>query len=159
MTPTTNTNPIAVEGNVWEIDFNAKFFKLSGRDHKPFLKVYWKPQHETDTSIRKIKPGYYVAPVVDMEADTGGMREAWLVGLPYKERPADYPKIPKTGKGNGGGQPRNERLIAAESLLKSYVDPWRMTNTPDQVTFKNARDEIKTAVEEDLPWLMKQGGV
>jgi hypothetical protein len=155
---TDTTKPIEAEGNIWEIDFNNRFFKLSGRDHKPFLKVYWKPQHETDTSIKRIKPGFYVAPVVDMEEDAGGLREAWMVGLPYKERPADFPKIPKTGKGSNYPQ-RNEKLIAAESLLRSYTELWKMTNTPDQVLFDDARREIRKAVDEDLPWLMGKGGL
>jgi hypothetical protein len=157
MTPDT-TKPIEAEGNIWEIDFDARYFILSGRDHKPFLKVYWRAGALEDKA-REQRPGYYEAVVVEPEElDTaGGLKEAWLQSFLFRQR-GDFPKIPKTGKGSNYPQ-RNEKLIAAESLLRSYTELWKMTNTPDQVSFEDARREIKAAVDEDLPWLMGKGGM
>lgn len=123
MTPPTN--PVEVEGNIHEIDFANRYFILSDRQHKPFIKVFWKFQHEKDTRILKQKAGYYEAPVVEMEEATGGLPEAWLVGLPYLERPADYPRIPKPGKGGNGGQQRNDRAIIYQTAYKECCETAR----------------------------------
>lgn len=120
---TTDGKPVAVEGNIADIDTAAKFFTLEGRDGKVFLKVFWKLAH--DAKMMKKKPGYYEAPVVEMEEHTGGLQEAVLIDLPWKERPADFPRSQRQqGGGNKGGgnwQPKKPRVtIAATVNLQNY---------------------------------------
>jgi hypothetical protein len=152
------TNPAGeqVEGNVTDLDLDARFFTLEDRTGKVFIKIYWKPAHEE--KMRKQKPGYYEAPFVEMEEKTGGLQEAVLVDLPYKDR-GDFPRAQK--KGGQGGRPytpRNERIIVAQCLLKAWTDLWINTNTPDSVTFDDAREDILKAVEADLQRVMTAGG-
>ncbi len=148
-----------VEGNVSDLDHDAKFFVLEDRTGKAFVKIYWKAAH--DEKMRKQKVGYYEAPLVTMEENTGGMQEAVLVDLPFKDR-GDFPRMQKKGYAGGGGrqyQPRNERIIVVECMLKAYCELWCSTNTPDQVTFADAREDILKAVEQDLSRVLKAGGV
>jgi hypothetical protein len=61
----------------------------------------------------------------------------------------------------GGGRPftpRNEKIIVVQVLIKAYCDLWINTNTPDSVTFADARAEILAAVEADLGRVMNAGG-
>jgi hypothetical protein len=51
-----------------------------------------------------------------------------------------------------------DRLIVTQCLMKAYTDLWINTNTPDSVTFDDAREEIIAAVEKDLPRVMEIGG-
>jgi len=53
--------------------------------------------------------------------------------------------------------PPKDRLIVAQTLVKAYTELWCNTNTPDQVTFKDAREDILAAVEEDLPKVLAMG--
>jgi hypothetical protein len=118
----TGSNPAGeqVEGNVADLDFDARFFTLEDRTGKVFIKIYWKPAHEE--KMRKQKPGYYEAPFVEMEEKTGGLQEAVLVDLPYKDR-GDFPRAQK--KGGQGGRPytpRNEKIVVYECVYKANAD-------------------------------------
>lgn len=53
--------------------------------------------------------------------------------------------------------PPKDRLIVVQCLVKAYTDLWCNTNTPDQVTFEDAREDILTAVEQDLPKVLAMG--
>lgn len=125
--------PVTVEGNICEIDFDNKFFTLSGKDHAPFIKIYWRPAHEE--KMKKQKVGYYEAPTVEMdEPGVGGsLKEGFLSDLPYKERPADYPRLPRPGgaKGSGGRpyQPRNEKPIIYQVCYKEACETARRVST------------------------------
>jgi hypothetical protein len=152
-----------VEGNLSEIDTDAKFIKLEDRTGKVFIKIFYKPAHEE--RIRKQKVGYYEAPLVTLEENTGGLQEAVLIDLPYKSRPADFPKMQRHGGQQGGRPytPRNEKIIVAQCLLKCWTELWQHTNiinqNPDHdKTFADARAEILEAVEADLQRVMTAGG-
>jgi len=53
--------------------------------------------------------------------------------------------------------PPKDRLIVVQCLVKAYTELWCNTNTPDSVTFGDARKEILAAVEQDLPRVMAMG--
>lgn len=121
----TTGNPAGdqVEGNVAEIDLDNKYFILEDRTGKPFVKIYWKAAHED--KMRKQKVGYYEAPLVTLEENTGGMQEAILVDLPFKDR-GDFPRMQK--KGGFGGKsytPRNEKIVAYECCYKEACETAR----------------------------------
>ena len=119
--PGANPAGETVEGNVSDLDLDAKFFVLEDRTGKAFIKIYWKPAH--DEKMRKQKVGYYEAPLVTMEEKTGGLQEATLIDLPFKDR-GDFPRMQKTGGSGGGwkGQPRNEKPVVFESVFKTCAD-------------------------------------
>ena len=162
------TNPAGeqVEGNVTEIDLPARYFILEDRQAKPFLKVFWAAAQEGPADnptylfkkIRKLQPGYYTTPVVTLEEKTGGLQEGIMVDLPYKERPADFPKVKKKGGTGGNYQPRNERAIILECCLKVAADVWiagsDKTLKYEEVMIKITTEAIKTAKE-----LCKEAGV
>ena len=164
MTPPTN--PVEVEGNIWEIDFPNRYFTLSDKQHKPFIKVFWKFQHEKDTRILKQKAGYYEAPIVEMEDPDigGGLKEAWLVGLPYLERPADYPRIPKPGKGSNGSNPRNDRAIIYQTAYKECCETARhhllqLADQFDEAECNRVMDWALTRAKADAKDICNEVGV
>lgn len=113
-----------------------------------------------DEKFAKLKPGYYRK--FSGEANNPDIVTA--VGWMGKDEPewvkARYKALHPSGSGGGWkGQPRNERIIVVECMLKAYCDLWCNTNTPDQITFADAREEILAAVEADLPRVMKAGGL
>jgi hypothetical protein len=73
----------------------------------------------------------------------------------YWKKPDNWPASKGYGK---SFQPRNEKIIVAQTLLKCWTELWFNTITPDSVNFDQARDEILTAVENDLERVMKAGG-
>ena len=153
------TNPAGeqVEGNVSDIDLDAKFFTLEDRTGKVFIKIYWKPAHEE--KMRKQKAGYYEAPLVTMEGKTGGLQEAVLVDLPYKDR-GDFPRIQKKGGNSGGGRPftpRNEKPMIYESAFKSCVDLVR----PDDfkgMDYAARAEAVRIEAEKIAKWMITNGG-
>lgn len=113
----------SVEGNVTEIDLSAHFFILEDRQAKPFIKVFWTAALEGPADnlsyvfkkIRKLQPGFFAAPLVTLEENTGGLQEGILIDLPWKDRPADFPRPQKKGaKGGGGYVPKNDKAIIHE---------------------------------------------
>jgi len=50
-----------------------------------------------------------------------------------------------------------DRLIVTQCLLKCWTDLWCNNNTPDSVTFDEAREDILAAVEKDLQRVMNAG--
>jgi hypothetical protein len=52
------------------------------------------------------------------------------------------------------GDQQDKRAIMKSVLIKAWTSLWMQTNTPDTVTFEDARREIRKAVDEDLPWAM-----
>ena len=169
----TGTAPIippeeTTEGNVTEIDLENRSMLIEDRAGIPFMKLFWrKVQEEFDghptaliNQIRKLKPGYYVAPVID-GVDTsisGKVKEAYIKALPYKDRPADFPRQQKKPFGGGGGRPRNEKLIVLQSTLKACADVFAITTTPDSMDFDAAMDLIIARAVKDTDALMKAGG-
>jgi hypothetical protein len=165
MTATDNQQPPKTEGNIWEIDFPNRYFILSNRQHKPFIKIYWRPQHEKDTNILKQVPGYYEAPVIELEEESsGGLKEAWLVGLPYQKRPEDFPKIPKTPKGGSGYPQRNDRAIMFEITYKEACETARrqllqVSEPFDAVECDSVMDWAIARAEKDGKELCRMAGV
>ena len=171
-----------VEGNLYgEVDFENRCFILSDREHKPWMKVYWGQAIEgpkdnptyTLNQIRRLKPGYYVAPVVGIEQSesAGGLKEASLLDLPYKDRPADFPKVPKKGGGQSGSrqwQPRNERIIVLQTCYKECAEMARQvimlssgmpTDKSDIDVINEYMDWVIQRAEKDADELCKHGGV
>ena len=126
------TNPAGeqVEGNVADIDIAAHYFILEDRQAKPFIKVFWTAALEGPAEnpsyvfkkIKKLQPGYFAAPLVELEEETGGLQEAILIDLPWKDRPADFPKPQKKGgEGQTNWQPKKPRVtISATVNLQNY---------------------------------------
>lgn len=158
------------EGNVTEIDLENRHLLIEDRAGTPFMKLFWhKAQEEFDgkptalfNQIRKLKPGYYVAPVIEgVESSISGkIKEAYLKGLPYKERPADFPRSQQK-KGGFGGRPytpRNERVIVLQCCMKVAADVWiggsDRTLKYEEVMAKITAEAIKAAGE-----LCRAGGV
>lgn len=64
------------------------------------------------------------------------------------------PRLPRDQKPPA----QDDVLIAAEVLLKAWTELWPNCNTPDTITFKDARKDILDAVKEDLPALLAMRG-
>jgi hypothetical protein len=150
---TANPAGEQVEGNIAEIDLPAQFFILEDRQGKPFLKVFWSKAQEGPAEnpsylfkkIRKLQPTYYATPIVRMEESTGGIQEAVIIDLPYKDRPADFPRPAKKGGSGSGwkGQPHNDRAIIMQCALKVAADVWIAGRPQDEILkFENEMKEI-----------------
>jgi len=135
------TNPIppeeTTEGNVTEIDLENRHILIEDRTGTPFMKLFWhKAQEEFDgkptalfNQIRKLQKGFYVAPVItDVDASVSGkIKEAYIKGLPYKER-GDFPRQQQKKGGFGGGRPytpRNEKPIIYQVCYKEACETVR----------------------------------
>ena len=123
-----------VEGNVTEIDLAAQYLILEDRQAKPFIKIFWPKTLEgpadnpsyTFKKIRKLQPGFFAAPLVTMEEKTGGIQEAVLIDLPWKDRPADFPMPLKKGKGgNSGYSHKNDKAIIYEVTYQEMQSTFR----------------------------------
>jgi hypothetical protein len=107
---------------------------------------------------------------VTLEEKTGGLQEGIMVDLPYKERPADFPKVQK--KGGSGGRPyvpRNEKIVVYECVYKANSDNIRSMlpmldasghfNSKDFAVLYNELMDIAMArTMKDAPELCKAGG-
>lgn len=120
------------EGNVTEIDLENRHILIEDRTGTPFMKLFWhKAQEEFDgkptklfNDIRKLQKGYYVAPVIkDQDTSASGkIKEAYIVSLPYKQRPEDFPRQQQRKGGYGGGRayvPKNDKIMAYECTYKA----------------------------------------
>jgi hypothetical protein len=171
---TTGNAPIippeeTTEGNVTEIDLENRSMLIEDRAGVPFMKLFWrKVQEEFDghptaliNQIRKLKAGYYVAPVIGEidESISGKIKEAYIKSLPYKDRPADFPRSQqkKPFGGGGGGRPRNEKPMAYESAFKSCTELVRDTDFPGMPY----ADRIKAVLDQAEivgDWIVRKGG-
>jgi len=167
----TGTAPIippeeTTEGNVTEIDLENRSMLIEDRAGVPFMKLFWhQKQEEFDghptaliNQIRKLKPGYYVAPVIDGvdSSISGKVKEAYIKALPYKDRPADFPRSQKKPFG-GGGRPRNEKPMAYESAFKSCAELMRDTDFPD-MPYEDRVEEVRKAADKIAKWIVTEGG-
>jgi hypothetical protein len=170
----TGTTPIippeeTAEGNVTEIDLENRSMLIEDRAGVPFMKLFWcKVQEEFDghptkllNDIRRLKIGYYVAPVIGEidESISGKVKEAFIKSLPYKDRPADFPRSQqkKPFGGGGGGRPRNEKPMAYESAFKSCTELVRDTDFPGMPY----ADRIKAVMDQAEivgDWIVRKGG-
>jgi len=162
------------EGNVTEIDLENRSMLIEDRAGIPFMKLFWhQKQEEFDgkptaliNQIRKLKPGYYVAPVID-GVDTsisGKVKEAYIKALPYKDRPADFPRAQNKPFGGGGGRPRNEKIIAYQTCYKEACETIRaLVLQPDAVLneaeFNRLMDIAITRAKKDGKELCDAAGV
>jgi hypothetical protein len=126
------------EGNVTEIDLDNRHLLIEDRAGIPFMKLFWhKAQEEFDgkptalfNQIRKLQKGYYVAPVIkDVDTSASGkIKEAYIVALPFKQRPEDFPRPQQKKGGFGGGRPytpRNEKPIIYQVCYKEACETVR----------------------------------
>lgn len=154
------------EGNVTEIDLENRSMLIEDRAGIPFMKLFWrKVQEEFDghptaliNQIRKLKQGYYIAPVIGEidESISGKVKEAYIKALPYKDRPADFPRLQKKPFG-GCGRPRNEKPMAYESAFKSCAELIRDTDFPD-MPYADRVEEVRKAAESIAKWIVTEGG-
>ena len=163
------------EGNVTEIDLENRSMLIEDRAGVPFMKLFWrKVQEEFDghptaliNQIRKLKAGYYVAPVIGEidESISGKIKEAYIKSLPYKDRPADFPRSQnKKPFGGGGGRPRNEKIIAYQTCYKEACETVRaLVLQPDAVLdeaeFNRLMDIAVTRAKKDGKALCDAAGV
>ena len=137
MTATIIPKEETTEGNVTEIDLVDRHILIEDRTGTPFMKLYWhKAQEEFDgkptklfNDILKLQKGYYVAPVIkDVDTSASGkIKEAYIVSLPYKQRPEDFPRQQQK-KGGFGGRPyqqRNEKSIIYQVCYKEACETAR----------------------------------
>lgn len=105
----------------------------------------WTP--ELDVVMAKWKTGFYLKIHVDGEQ----IKKC----VYWNEGKTEMPRK------QGGGrpfQPRNEKLIVAQCLVKAYTDLYIASNPPDGVDFNTGRETILAAVEVDVDRMMKAGG-
>ena len=116
------------KGNLATIDLNQRFFTLSDKDHKIFIRIEWKSNGKPyDDFMAKQKIGYYQEAKYVVQNDKN-----ILTLLPFVDRPADFPKIPKSGGSHSGGQssgggwkggsPKDDTLILYQVLFKSLTE-------------------------------------
>jgi hypothetical protein len=171
--PQSNTSPPeeTTEGNVTEIDLENRCILIEDRNGSPFMKLFWKLTQESFDNkptvlfnqIRKLQKGYYVAPVIE-GVDTsvsGKIKEAYLKSLPYKERPADFPRAQKKGGfGGSGGRPytpKNEKPVCYESAFKSCVEMVRPDDFPG-MDYAARVTAVMTQAELVGDWIVRKGG-
>jgi hypothetical protein len=150
------------EGNITEIDMENRHLLIEDRNGTPFMKLFWhKAQEEFDgkptvlfNQIRKLKPTFYVAPVID-GVDTsvsGKIKEAYLKALPWKDRPSDFPRPQKKGSGGGGRpyQPKNDRAIIHEVVYQEMHSTFRqwLDIQTEPVSFEDLMKHADTICEK-----------
>jgi hypothetical protein len=107
-----------------------------------------------DNKMATLKPSYFKKFTVKKEGDI-----TRIISIQWVEKPDIPAWVGQRYKKQGGGSPRNERMIVVECMLKAYIDLWQSTHAPDTVDFADARIEILDAIEADLPRVLKAGGV
>jgi len=101
--------------------------------------------------MSKLKQGWFCKLTGEYEKDVDLWR---LEAQEFFKRPDDWPATVHRRVFE-----RNDKLIVVQTMLKAYCELWCSTNTPDQVTFADAREDILAAIEADLPRVLKAGGV
>jgi hypothetical protein len=150
-TPANGSGIKTVEGQIVEINHDAH--KITVKDRTGALHTMIWPPVLVD-QMSKLKQWWFTKITGEHQADV----DLWkLTANEFFKRPEDWPFKPAGGK--GGYAPRNEKMIVVQTMLKAYCDLWCSTNTPDQVTFADAREDILAAIEADLPRILKAGGV
>jgi hypothetical protein len=139
------------EGQIVSINHDKRGLAIKDRngDTHPF---YWQEQIKmTNNKGEPLKQWWFIKVVAEKQKDDTW----WITSQGYFQRPDDWPT---TGGRKPAYQPRNERLIATESLIKVYADLVRFDFDPSDFDFKIARKLILDAVEEDIDRVMKIGG-
>ena len=133
-------------GRVGVIDMEKRVLQMKDADDviHPF-----KWTEPLDIIMRKWKAGYYLTVKYDSESLVLKNAIYWQEGKDV------MPKKQGTGRQY---QPRNEKLIVVQVLVKAYTDLYIASNPPDGLDFESGRDLILTAVEEDVDRLMRAGG-
>lgn len=148
--PAGNPGIKTVEGQIVGIDYDAHKINVKDRAGQQHVMIWPPPLHD---QMCKLKQWWFTKITGEFQADV----ELWkLTAQDFFRRPDDWPAS-QHGGGGWKGQPRNEKLILVEVMLKAYAELWPNCHTPDTVTFKAAREEILAAVEEDLPRVLKMG--
>jgi hypothetical protein len=129
-------------GKIASIDLTKRTIVLMDKDS--ILHPYKVPE-ALDIILQKQKQGWYVK--ITSEGELAKRIE-------YAPRPADWPFQKGQGKQY---QPRNERLIVTQMLIKTYADLARFDFDPSDFNFKIARKIILDAVEEDIDRVMRIG--
>jgi len=138
----------SVEGQVTAIDPGAHKVTVKTRDGQHHELIWGAGLHDR---MSKLQQWWFTKITAE---ESGGV---WKVtAQDFFKRPDDWP----FQKGGAGKPfvPRNEKLIVVQVLIKAYSDLWMNTNTPDQVLFEDAREDILKAVEKDIDRVMKIGG-
>ena len=145
---------LSMNGKVKNIDLSGRV--LATNDETTAVHIFKWNTEPLDEYFKKTKVGYYLT--VKFDSDTYMIKSAHY----WPEGKEIWSKLPNQNQQKPqwlqGQRPSNTKMIAAQVLLKAYVDLWVNTNTPDQVLFSDAREDIRKAVEEDLVWLMRIGG-
>lgn len=141
-----------VEGQIVLLDKPAHKITIKTRDGQQHSFV-WTPA--LDAEFGKLNQWWFTKVTGEHEADFDIWR---ATSQGFFKRPEDWPFAKAGGFGGKTFTPRNEKLIVVQALTKAYCELWMSTNTPDHVSFEDARAEILKAVEADLPTLMRLGG-
>jgi hypothetical protein len=137
---------VTVAGQISMIDQSARKIVIKDKDGISHPFEWAAPK---DPAMSKLQQYWFTK--ITAEGDR-------VVSQEFFRRPDDWPAS-HGGSGWNGDQPRNQKMIVVQTILKAYCELWINTNTPDQVTFADAREEILSAVEADLPRVLKAGGV
>jgi hypothetical protein len=139
------------EGQIVSINHDKRGLAIKDKagDTHPF---YWQEQIKmTNNKGEPLKQWWFIKVVAEKQKDDTW----WITSQGYFQRPEDWPT---TGGRKPVYQPRNERLIVTQMLIKTYADLCKFDFDPSDFNFKIARKLILDAVEEDIDRVMKIGG-
>jgi len=137
-----------VEGQIVTLDIPAHKVWLKDRAGATHYFIWGPALHD---QMSKLKQGWFCKLTGEYEKDVDLWR---LEAQEFFKRPDDWPATVHRRVFE-----RNDKLIVVQTMLKAYCELWCSTNTPDQVTFADAREDILAAIEADLPRVLKAGGV
>lgn len=140
-----------VEGQIIFIDYGAHKVTLKDRPGATHTFIWSASMHD---KMSQLKQWWFAKLTGEHEKEADLWR---LTAQDFFKRPDDWPY--QGGKGGGRQfQPRNEKLIVAQCLVKAYTDLYIASNPPDGVDFNTGRETILAAVEQDVDRVMKAGG-
>lgn len=140
-----------VEGQIVAIDHAAHKITVKDLDGQQHTMIWPPPLND---QMAKLKQWWFCKITGEYQPDV----DLWkLTAQDFFKRPDDWPA---SAHGNGGGfrgQPRNERAIVAQCLLKCWTELY--VSSQPGADFNAARDAVLKAVEADLPAILKAAGV
>lgn len=113
-----NNNPVTLEGEIQDIDFQNRFFFLQTKEG--LKKVWWTAQHEK--YMQKQKRGYYQ----NFPAIAKDETEYTVIDIRYAQRPPEWQRK------NKAPAQRNDALIVLQACYKESCETIRQADITGQ---------------------------
>jgi len=134
--------PVTLEGEIAEIDHDARYFTISTRSGILSAKIFWPAQYET--YMKKQRAGFYEK-FTAMPTQDNAFN---VIDIRYESRPADFPKSQRTGY---KAPARNDALIVLQCCYKECSETTRdwafIENECAEITPEERRNMIRNTQE------------